>query len=317
MPDAAASGRLACERCLAFLGPSELHQSVESGRTPLDVAERWCTVDQRIVPCGCGVLYCSRKCADADTACGHSLLCEDGGGGEASSELAAWRQQMAEAELPELDLAARLLVARLCWQGRLPGGRAGVGGAVSKREAAASSVALNLVQEPLATVLGRDASGQEGAAHTLRDVRQSCALLRAALLGQLKAAAAAGVSRAQIEGACTMEGPHSFGNLVASALLNQCAVTVRSPAHALPPTAARRGAARRVQEPPPEPEPLDATGFFWFVCMMNHDCAPNGGVAYDPPSGAPPHPRHAPHRGGGECAVSPPAAPHGLSALSD
>ena len=42
--------------------------------------------------------------------------------------------------------AARLLVARLCWQGRLPGGRAGVGGAVSKREAAAASVALNLQQ---------------------------------------------------------------------------------------------------------------------------------------------------------------------------
>ena len=42
--------------------------------------------------------------------------------------------------------AARLLVARLCWRGRLPGGRAGVGGAVSRREAEAASVALNLMQ---------------------------------------------------------------------------------------------------------------------------------------------------------------------------
>ena len=30
-----------------------------------------------------------------------------------------------------------------------------------------------------------------------------------------------------------MEGEHSFGNLVTSALLNQCAVTVHSPAHEL------------------------------------------------------------------------------------
>ena len=55
------------------------------------------------------------------------------------------------------------------------------------------------------------------------------------------------------------------------------------------------------------PEPLDASGYFWFVCMMNHSCAPNGGVAYDPPAGTAAHPRQAPHAGGGECHVSPPA----------
>ena len=89
-----------------------------------------------------------------------------------------------------------------------------------------------------------------------------------------------------------MEGEHSFGNLVASALLNQCAVTVRSPAHEL------------FEVPPP---PLDASGYFWFVCMMNHSCAPNGGVAYDAPPGASPHARHPAREGGGECYVSPPA----------
>ena len=104
MPDCGASGRLACERCLAFLGPSDLHASVHAAHTPLSDAESWCVTDQRIVPCGCGALYCCRRCADADTACGHSLLCEDGGGGEASTALRAWRKHTAEAELPELDL---------------------------------------------------------------------------------------------------------------------------------------------------------------------------------------------------------------------
>ena len=68
-------------------------------------------------------------------------------------------------------------MARLCWQGRLPGGRAGVGRAVSKRETAAASVALNLQQEPLARVLGRDPH-PDALAHTMRDVARSCALLR-------------------------------------------------------------------------------------------------------------------------------------------
>jgi|TARA_B110000196_G_C20541650_1_gene384680 hypothetical protein len=35
------------------------------------------------------------------------MLCEDGGGGEASAALGAWRRHTEEAELPELDLAAR------------------------------------------------------------------------------------------------------------------------------------------------------------------------------------------------------------------
>ena len=64
------------------------------------------------------------------------------------------------------------------------------------------------------------------------------------------------------------------------------------------------------------PEPLDASAYFWFVCMMNHSCAPNGGVAYDPPAGTPPHPRHAPGEGGGECYVSPPVAQHDQSTLT-
>ena len=63
MPDTGGSGRLACERCLAFLGPSDLHASVHAADTPLSDAESWCVTDQRIVPCGCGVLYCCRKCA--------------------------------------------------------------------------------------------------------------------------------------------------------------------------------------------------------------------------------------------------------------
>ena len=61
MPDTGGSGRLACERCLAFLGPSDLHASVHAADTPLSDAESWCVTDQRIVPCGCGVLYCCRK----------------------------------------------------------------------------------------------------------------------------------------------------------------------------------------------------------------------------------------------------------------
>jgi hypothetical protein len=68
---------------------------------------------------------------------------------------------------------------------------------------------------------------------------------------------------------------------------------VRSPAHGL------------FKVPP---EPLDATGYFWLVCMMNHSCAPNGSVVYDTPPGASPHLRHAPHEEiGGGCDVSPPA----------
>ena len=51
MPGTGGSGRLACERCLAFLGPSDLHASVHAADTPLSDAESWCIADQRIVPC--------------------------------------------------------------------------------------------------------------------------------------------------------------------------------------------------------------------------------------------------------------------------
>ena len=52
MPDTGGSGRLACERCLAFLGPSDLHASVHAADTLLSDAESWCVTDQRIVPSG-------------------------------------------------------------------------------------------------------------------------------------------------------------------------------------------------------------------------------------------------------------------------
>jgi hypothetical protein len=66
-----------------------------------------------VVSCGCGALYCSRACADADVARGHRLLCE-GEGRKAAADLRAWRSHAEGTELPELELAARLLVARLC-----------------------------------------------------------------------------------------------------------------------------------------------------------------------------------------------------------
>jgi hypothetical protein len=172
-------------------------------------------------------------------------------------------------------------VARLCADARLQrGSTTGMGSSATRQgtedgtEALATAetlTALELVQEPVATVIGRDAAGAEAAAQTLGDVSASCSLLLTALLSQERAAAEAGVTRTQIEAGCAMEGLHSFGALVGLTLLNQCAVTVPSPA------AASFSPRRSV-------EPLDATGLFWFVCMMNHSCCPNAELSYAPPA---------------------------------
>lgn len=267
-------GHLACDRCLTFLGPADLHCSVAAG-TPLNAAAAWLLKSPTgVVSCGCGALYCSRACADADVARGHRLLCE-GEGRKAAAALRAWRSHAEGTELPELELAARLLVARLCADARLQrGSTTGVGTSATRQgiealATAETATALELVQEPVATVIGRDAAGAEAAAQTLGDVSASCSLLLAALLSQERAATEAGVTRAQIEAGCVMEGLHSFGALVGLTLLNQCAVTVPSPA------AASFSPRRSV-------EPLDATGLFWFVCMMNHSCCPNAELSYAP-----------------------------------
>ena len=267
-------GHLACDRCLTFLGPADLHCSVAAG-APLNAAAAWLLKSPTgVVSCGCGALYCSRACADADVARGHRLLCE-GEGRKAAAALRAWRSHAEGTELPELELAARLLVARLCADARLQrGSTTGVGTSATRQgiealATAETATALELVQEPVATVIGRDAAGAEAAAQTLGDVSASCSLLLAALLSQERAATEAGVTRAQIEAGCVMEGLHSFGALVGLTLLNQCAVTVPSPA------AASFSPRRSV-------EPLDATGLFWFVCMMNHSCCPNAELSYAP-----------------------------------
>ena len=219
--------------------------------------------------CACGAIYCCDACRRADVSRGHALLCESG------RAAAAWRDfrvhAREEAELPELELAAKLLAVALLSEESAEriAPNEGCAEDVGRHAAAArhhgaphghdtaelrrAALALALVQEPIATVLGRDASGAAAAAHTLRDVERSCGLLRRAAL---LACGAAGVSAARIRRLASMDGRNSFGNLVGLAFLNQVAIVRPSPAPAHSASALA---------------PLDATGLSWFVLMISSD----------------------------------------------
>lgn len=208
--------------------------------------------------CTCGAKYCSKDCKRASEAAGHALLCGRASEQAASAIARFHHHARVEAELPELELAARLVATLLAAEV-----------ARGRHVSSAAAAALALVQEPLRDVLHRDAAGDGGAVeHTMRDVRTGCELLRQAMR---LTCGTAGVSVDQVEVWMRMEGTNSYGNLVALALLNQVGVAV-----APPPRAGSRDG------------PIDATGLFYFVCMMNHSCDPN--VRLSPPLPTPPQP---------------------------
>lgn len=322
---------LVCSRCLAFLGDTDMHLGLAAGRISIAAARAEIALGDSSQCFECGALYCGSECRVADVARGHRLLCPGGGGssrGEADADgrapdsksmvaarmddtrlnaAAAWerfrRHAREEAELPELELAATLLAAVLISETGM-----------CTSETLEACVPLLLVQEPVATVLSRDAAGAEAAASTLREVETSCNLCRAAMI---LTCGAAGVAKASVRRRCTMTGTNSFGNLVGLAFLNQVAVTVSSPAEdvtkhlmvaaspaggaepaamaalqqliplAQEAKAMRVGATEEeevtiedLQEPASLFPPLDATGLSYFVCLMNHSCAPNAVVSY-------------------------------------
>ena len=238
---------LVCSRCLAFLGDTDMHLGLAAGRISIAAARAEIALGDSSQCFECGALYCGSECRVADVARGHRLLCPGGGGssrGEADADgrapdsksmvaarmddtrlnaAAAWerfrRHAREEAELPELELAATLLAAVLISETGM-----------CTSETLEACVPLLLVQEPVATVLSRDAAGAEAAASTLREVETSCNLCRAAMI---LTCGAAGVAKASVRRRCTMTGTNSFGNLVGLAFLNQVAVTVSSPAETL------------------------------------------------------------------------------------
>eukprot|EP00966_Prymnesium_polylepis_P127798 2955112-Prymnesium_polylepis.1 len=216
---------LACAHCLAFLGSARDDLDLAAGRVDATEASALCTErSSSTCACACGALYCSAACHRADESRGHRLLCPSGAAAAAWQRFRAHAQE--EAELPEVELAAALLAVIVMRtiddDGAEVGGRTGDGGG-----ARTAAVALGLVQEPIEVVLGRDAAGAEAAAHTLRDIRTSCALLRAALL---LSCGDAGVAPRHVRRLARMSGLNSFGNLVGLAFLNQVAVTVPSAA---------------------------------------------------------------------------------------
>lgn len=211
---------LACNKCRAFIGSEQLHLELAAGRIALCDARAEAAHRGRARLCSdCGVLYCSLECRATDVSCGHRLLCAGAVADEAAAAWALFHEHAREeAELPELVLAARLLAAVLISE--TP---------ASTDETRRACIALQLVQEPCADVLFRDAAGAEGAAMTLREVATSCALCERAML---LTCAAAGVPSSLVRRRCQMEGPNSFGNLVGLVLLNQVAVVGVNPAHA-------------------------------------------------------------------------------------
>ena len=249
------SGALACERCLAFVGPSSLHLELAAGRTDVEAARAEAKASGTCDRCyDCGAIYCCQACRRADLRRGHRLLCE---GGPAAAAIRRFRQHAREdAELPEVELAASLLAALLAEEARgvqaaLQEGQLSeeekieeesdgneenseedeedkVERRVKSEEAlCTATIALGLVQEPLEDVLSRDAAGADAAKQTLADVSTSCDLLRQALL---LSCAGSEVSPSRVRQLCRMQGLNSFGNLVAISLLNQVALTVSSPA---------------------------------------------------------------------------------------
>ena len=160
MPDSAKT--FTCTHCLANLGSAAVHQKIAAGRMRMSDA----AIQARLPACECGALYCSERCRLASRARGHLLLCP--GLGQHSGEHAAWQRFRAhaqeEAELPELELAAEILAAVLLHEcGSVA---VGDGGAEARR----ALVALGFAQEPIDTVLRRDAAGPKAAAETLRQV---------------------------------------------------------------------------------------------------------------------------------------------------